>query len=496
MYTAEIVGLQTPITVALITGPGAEEQWKGEVALYSNIRHPNLFHLYGITSGSGIHALIFYDDLAPWREFYQQYDSSHFSEVFFYTSMKTQIQVATQHVQHISGRQLGQADYTVWIRPSKGVLHIELTPPESQATVFTSSDQQCTPLLIPSSSLLNPPHPSRLMSSISLESYQDIWYSNLCDYRWLTAPTGMQIQLGSIFYVPNLAEGGKLDEAHQVAGIQAVDAAASFWCTEDAHVYDVWHPILPSEEGTFVFPESGWIRVDSACVRDTYCLHANVDPAIPKAWMTQASHIFASLGIQKNRHNYVFFDCLRLMMHFSGSPDNLPPGYLFLFPQQVDRCPAYWSIDPFGVERLTPEEAVGMGFPEFQLDMKILVLFWLDELYAAMREVHAAKGYDPDTLDVAKDLGYPLYKSPCETEELHAYLRDFGTRASIEVVDSAPDETSVAEEENGSAEDDSMVPHVFLSEAELIQLPARAILVIYVHLGLIVTCFALTLCGF
>ncbi|KAJ7609492.1 hypothetical protein FB45DRAFT_368108 [Roridomyces roridus] len=93
MYSAEIVGLQSPTTVAVISGPGAEEQWQNEVARYSNIRHPNVLHLYGITSNGRIHALIFHDVLVPWRDFGRQWDTCHVSKVFFITSMKTQIHV-------------------------------------------------------------------------------------------------------------------------------------------------------------------------------------------------------------------------------------------------------------------------------------------------------------------------------------------------------------------------------------------------------------------
>ncbi|KAJ7609491.1 hypothetical protein FB45DRAFT_368112 [Roridomyces roridus] len=149
-------------------------------------------------------------------------------------------------------------------------------------------------------------------------------------------------------------------------------------------------------------------------------------------WMVQAAHIFSSLDIQTNREDYVFLRSVQSIMHFSGSLDHLPPGYLFLCsPDQFaidprSDCPAYWSLDPSGAARLTPEEAARLGFPEFLVDVKIRGLFFTDEVYAGMREFHAAKGYDPDTLGLVKDLGYPLCEIACEEEELHAYRRNFG----------------------------------------------------------------------
>ncbi|KAJ7624618.1 hypothetical protein FB45DRAFT_923847 [Roridomyces roridus] len=94
IYSAEIVGLQSPITARLIEGPDAEEQWRKEIALYSKLRSPYVLQLYGIGHGGGIHALVFHDDLIPWRNFQDQYaDQSHFSLVYFYACLGTQLRV-------------------------------------------------------------------------------------------------------------------------------------------------------------------------------------------------------------------------------------------------------------------------------------------------------------------------------------------------------------------------------------------------------------------
>ncbi|KAJ7624610.1 hypothetical protein FB45DRAFT_84937 [Roridomyces roridus] len=73
IYSAEIVGLQSPMTARVIEGPGAEEQWRKEIDLYSNLRNPYVLQLYGMGHSGGIHALVFHDDLVPWRKFQDQY---------------------------------------------------------------------------------------------------------------------------------------------------------------------------------------------------------------------------------------------------------------------------------------------------------------------------------------------------------------------------------------------------------------------------------------
>jgi hypothetical protein len=42
--------------------------------------------------------------------------------------------------------------------------------------------------------------------------------------------------------------------------------------------------------------------------------------------------------------------------------------------------------------------------------------YWDDGVYAGIRTFHEEKGFDPDSLDVAHRLGYPLYQIACEFE--------------------------------------------------------------------------------
>ncbi|KAJ7670177.1 hypothetical protein DFH06DRAFT_1373052, partial [Mycena polygramma] len=73
-------------------------------------------------------------------------------------------------------------------------------------------------------------------------------------------------------------------------------------------------------------------------------------------------------------------------------------------------CPAYCSLDPSGVERLTTEQAIELEFPTLQFRTQILGKYWDDSVYAGLRKFHQAKGFDPDSQDVARHLGYPLYQ--------------------------------------------------------------------------------------
>ncbi|KAJ6555820.1 hypothetical protein B0H19DRAFT_1376843 [Mycena capillaripes] len=77
-----------------------------------------------------------------------------------------------------------------------------------------------------------------------------------------------------------------------------------------------------------------------------------------------------------------FIYCIRFDIVISANDEDPPAGFLFLCPTEDFRtgqfsfwwpeCPAYWSLDPLGNERLTAEEATELGFPTFQLSTKVL----------------------------------------------------------------------------------------------------------------------------
>ncbi|KAJ7858600.1 hypothetical protein B0H13DRAFT_1471805, partial [Mycena leptocephala] len=70
-------------------------------------------------------------------------------------------------------------------------------------------------------------------------------------------------------------------------------------------------------------------------------------------------------------------------------------------------CPAYWSLDPAGVKRLGTEEAVHFGFPSIELTTTVFGRSWDASVYAGLRQFHRAKGFDPDSQEVASHLGQP-----------------------------------------------------------------------------------------
>ncbi|KAJ7679390.1 hypothetical protein DFH06DRAFT_509868 [Mycena polygramma] len=164
--------------------------------------------------------------------------------------------------------------------------------------------------------------------------------------------------------------------------------------------------------------ESGWTRFSVGdIVNSTLRLHV-LDPS-PGHWLSQANHIFNRLRITSDFENYLLVRYLDFDVQISSTTEPTK-GYLFVCPRNDLRiapttfrwpvCPAYWSLDPSGFQRLGPEEATRLGFPSLHLTMGITGRRWDAETYAGLRRFHEGKGFDPYSPDVAVHLGHRLYQ--------------------------------------------------------------------------------------
>ncbi|KAJ7735222.1 hypothetical protein B0H16DRAFT_1426126, partial [Mycena metata] len=139
-------------------------------------------------------------------------------------------------------------------------------------------------------------------------------------------------------------------------------------------------------------------------------------------WLSQANHIFSSLQIRSNHNQYVIVRQVTFTLAFSPTTRSSCPsqGWLFLCPDtqlrsgpcsfQWPDCAAYWSHDPFGAVRLSPQEAEEAGFPLITLKLSVWGDSWDSIAYAELWQFHQAKGFAPDSQEIARHLGHPLYQ--------------------------------------------------------------------------------------
>ncbi|KAJ7719578.1 hypothetical protein B0H16DRAFT_1700198 [Mycena metata] len=214
---------------------------------------------------------------------------------------------------------------------------------------------------------------------------------------------------------------------------QPLEGAAIVSISLGAKVFS-WDSRLGEEKLNGVLTENHWTRFNAkdvskhglTCVVSFDTLHT--------AWLAQANHIFSRLQITSNLEDYVLVDEVEFRIAIGNTRQDAPPGYLFLCPTtdlqtgllsfRWPDYPAYWSLDPSGADRLSSEEATQLGFPSFQLTSKFEGLSWDTSVYAGLRQFHQAKGFDPDSQDVARDTGYPLYRLSREVNSLFAHMEE------------------------------------------------------------------------
>ncbi|KAF7326763.1 hypothetical protein MVEN_02595300 [Mycena venus] len=169
--------------------------------------------------------------------------------------------------------------------------------------------------------------------------------------------------------------------------------------------------------------------------RVTISLRYNeLESMVYKWWLAQANHIFRRLRRKSNLEEYVVVVQLYYNLEISAPTTEAPPvGFLFLCPEEDfwtgssvrwPYCPASWSLDPSGVERLSTEEATRLGFPEIQLNTRFFGHYWDTSVYAGLRQFHQARGFDPDSQNVARYLRYRRFKLSSEIDPPFAHVLD------------------------------------------------------------------------
>ncbi|KAJ6555806.1 hypothetical protein B0H19DRAFT_1151197 [Mycena capillaripes] len=256
---------------------------------------------------------------------------------------------------------------------------------------------------------------AKIIESLTLQEYHDICYHFLGHLRVTNISTPITRNLGAVIFCPSR---DRLEDAVEIAWVPNTANPSLWWDT-------------PSETAKQI-TEDGWTRLNSSEVSDTnISLYSSIHP---QSWLSQANHIFSRLQITSNFDDYALIDAIWFKIVISASKEEYPAGFLFLCPTEDIRigpssfrwpeCPAYWSLDPFGLERLTSEEATELGFPSLRLDTRLGVNSWDASVYDGLRRLHKAKGFDPDSQDLARYLGEQLYHLSDETDVPFAHVDD------------------------------------------------------------------------
>ncbi|KAJ6464417.1 hypothetical protein C8R45DRAFT_1174560 [Mycena sanguinolenta] len=328
------------MTVVMYEGDGAEEAWKQHLAKYEAIRHPNIMQLYGLVSSQRLRGMVFHDELIPYAQFLRRFEHSPFLSAYIVGYCD-----ATNYISDDS--------ITAWIRPLTGELCLELAP----------------------ESVSGPWRDSREFRILRVENV------------FLDAPDSEDIIISS------LSE----NQYHELCSVAPI---AHFQSSLDSTQHPVGPGIFRSDlqRGTYARLTEPLILPEEECYWDLDEGAPGELKFVDSAWLAQANHIFAELEEEAHAEAYVCIYEVTFLLQVAQKP-HIPEGYLFVCPPQDFRisteshanlyqwpdCPAYWSLDPSGADRLNTEDARILGFPEIHIEDSRLPLVGRPGITAFMK---------------------------------------------------------------------------------------------------------------
>ncbi|KAK7027701.1 hypothetical protein R3P38DRAFT_3520695 [Favolaschia claudopus] len=354
-YTTEVKN-RKDMTVVVYEGQDAEKKFKKDVAKYMKFRHPSFLQLYGIVHSENVHAAIFYDVLIPWRDIDRIYQSFPVVLCYIYASA-----VASRYLHRRFGSTLNNP--ALFLRPSTGRLCIDLEGPAISKVFYDvlAKLKNISPM-----SLVSTIDTQTMIDALPIKEYHRICdrYFSFWDNTYTQFPLTATAHLGGVYHTT-----GHYDLGNPVATAPTLDILVDYYC---------WHHLGWYLDGR-VNPhitESGWNRI-------LFTVELDPQSATPTDWHSLDAFLF--LCPPKSFHvGPVSFKC--------------------------PECVGYWSFDPSGVDRLSEDEALELGFPIIHSSIDCGVDSWSDTVYAGLRQFHQGKGFDPDSQELARHLGYPLYE--------------------------------------------------------------------------------------
>ncbi|KAJ6601949.1 hypothetical protein DFH09DRAFT_1270804 [Mycena vulgaris] len=432
MYSARVKGCKSNMTVAMYQGENVEEEWRRDITQHSHLRHPNIVQLFGTVRSPNVYATIWLDDLMPTKQLLEESVlKSPMLLIYLIGCME-----ANDYFETVTGIRLFDVEFTTWIRRATGRFCVELrcNPEWSDPTVnFWAPVTRATP------SLLQPPQDSEIVGTMSLRNYHHIC-ALLSDW---SIGAHESLKPGTVYYCP--PECDLSDVAEIASG--TLDATCDGW----------W---LSGDDGDLRqdVMEDGWTRMHSSefeAVRLLcFWMAQGIDGAygIQKSWLAQANYIFVHTNTTSNLKDY----SVRYQFDKGAVSESIPSGYLFLCPVadlrsntpgrfRIPQCAAYWSLDPSGLDRMNPDEAQQAGFPALELKMQVMGERWENSVYAGLRQFDAGKGFHPDSQELARHLGYPLFTLSSEIDTPYGQESE-----SVDEPSWDPDEVLVTSENSGT----------------------------------------------
>ncbi|KAJ7895214.1 hypothetical protein B0H14DRAFT_2681616 [Mycena olivaceomarginata] len=426
VFTARISGESSLMTVAKYEDEN--ERWKSDLELYSRLRHPNVWQLFGFAATPDLHALIYHDELIPLKIYRHGTDPPESSQHHCWSvdgsgekSFEPTICVKRQPVQLCLAMPLLGNDseddetehallslwHTGWFRH-----HNPGADNETVSNILT----------------LWSPGESTLSGTLAMHIDWGNFFAGLIPLRDASRTTWniwTQLSLGSVVahrsggivpiaYIPHssrvlirnwelfLPPGVYSDPGMNTSNRFAF-LPGSFKPLELARKRFLLSCSISLDEGTMNAVSMSWLSQANLCIRQTI-----PDGLKPRCPCGVVEKLWCAVTIDVDCH------------HLLREEGTLQKAYIFLQPVSVTQHSTrigldfpgsdqvYWSLDPTGNVRMTQDECDCLGLPRLQFRFLPTGRFWHEYQYNAIRELFQAKNFDPHSYDVTRLLGLPL----------------------------------------------------------------------------------------
>ncbi|KAK6996394.1 hypothetical protein R3P38DRAFT_1961090 [Favolaschia claudopus] len=420
LYSAKLDGKASRYTVAMYEGKGSEEEWKRDIAKYMSIRHPNILQIFAMAHSHPSSAAVFHSDsdLIDFKKFFQSvyYHKSQMLFTYLYASAVTAYYSAERYLKaHGLTRNTNDSLGILLIHRSKGRLCIDISSPH-QCLQNTIGELEVVSLQEDVLSLSPVLQQQVICKALSLKNYNFQYCNYWSGSSTFNLGTRQKAYLGVIVFCPPNSDRRLL--------YPLAFASKLHWHTSHRQ-NEGWK--LNEHEDAYV--HNGWVRIPSQDYQFEHKIYINADDDV---WLSQANHIFKKAGVTANLGQYCMVDVIWFIIKLVGNHETTPKGYLWICPVENfqraplsfgwPECPAFWSLDSSGSQRLNMDQALQLGFPTVKFSTTIRGLFRNHRVYAGLREFHEAKGFDPYSQEIALHLGDPLYQLWSEPAAPFAYL--------------------------------------------------------------------------
>ncbi|KAJ7064472.1 hypothetical protein C8F01DRAFT_768737 [Mycena amicta] len=383
MYSAKVQGRD--MTAVLYEGDEqAKEDWMKEVKNMSSVRHPNLLQLFGIARSGRTYAAIYHGGLISMDHMLDYHQANPDMRLRIRVQLSTEFGPALDSLKCLASiRDIYGLSISYFFRTSTGRLCIAVNPSSGDVTVYPR-------LLNQQPWTSNPANLSSLVESTPIDELHRIISSR---QQWL--PHQLLTPQPTLFAVTSSGSYVALAMLNSYRyPVQWTDPTS----------------LLPVESTRL---QNGWERYSIGPEKAGQRVQLSNPPTyrITTTWLSQAGHIFNLLNIRDK------FDSYFLAWGWPNVvftvPEGAPNGYLFYMPPlQKKPSQVFWSLDPLGREQLSWKEARERGFPKLVASNSVRTYQrqWDACVYEEIRAMHIAKGFDPDSQDVARHLGHPLFE--------------------------------------------------------------------------------------